>query len=474
MRSTHVNSFVFSGVGFVQYFLLFAKVVHGLIVALPGLIIVYISGGVSDFALSAIFVFSCVSVLVFQTFDVYSEAIFNNLFRFKNILVSWCAAFVFLFLLINIFDLNGSLNLFKLFFWFFFSLILFVLFRIASLGFFKWCMARKYFLRRAVIWGAEKDGSELAKYLKEHQDIRSGVIGFIDDRIGRLPSVVEGMPVIGNMDKLIEMIQQGQVEQVLVALPWHAAVRLEEVTSRLGMLPVSVLIAPDMQAFKLAHSRISEVGGIPMLNVSDFPLKGWSPLVKRIEDIVLSSFFIILSVPVFLIVPMLIKIESKGPVFFKQKRYGYSNNIIEVYKFRTMFHELRDANASQQTIKGDIRVTRIGRLLRRTSLDELPQLFNVFSGHMSMVGPRPHARLTKAEGVLFEEAVQNYSARHRVKPGITGWAQINGYRGETDTLYKIEKRVEYDLEYIEKWSVLFDIYIIIKTIPSVVFSKQAY
>lgn len=474
MRSTHVNSFSFSGVSYVQYFLLFAKILHGCIVAAPGLLIIYHADNVNDFTLSAIFVFSCVSVMVFQSFDIYSEMIFTNLLRFKHMLVSWCAAFVFLFVVVNTFEFYKDFDLFTLFFWFASSLVLFVLFRLVTLYFFKWCMLRGHFLRRAVIWGAEKDGAELANYLKQHQDIRSGVVGFIDDRLERLPGDVQGIPVIGNMDRLIELIQAGEIDQVLIALPWHAASRLEEITNKLRMSPVSVLIAPDMQAFQLACRRVSEVGGIPMLNVSDFPLKGWSPLIKRIEDIVMSTVFIMLALPLFILIPIAIKIDTRGPVIFKQNRYGYNNKLIKVYKFRTMHHDMQDVDASQQTIKKDARVTRVGSILRRTSLDELPQLFNVFTGRMSMVGPRPHARSTKAAGVLFEEAVKNYSARHRVKPGITGWAQVNGFRGETDTLYKIEKRVEHDLEYIEKWSVLFDIYIICKTIPSILFSKEAY
>ena len=474
MRSIKVNSFAFSGVSFVQYFLLAAKVSHSLIIALPGILITYINGELNSESLFAIFIFVFVSVLIFQTFDVYSESIFSNLYRFRNIAFAWLAAFVFLFLVVSMFGFYENLKPFKLLIWFCSSLLMFAVFRVATLRFFKWCMERDYFLRRAVIWGAEEDGAALAQYLHEHQDIRSGVVGFIDDRIGRLPEAVQGIPVLGNRSKLIELIQAGQVDQVLIALPWQAASRLEGILSELKMCPVSVLIAPDMKAFKLAQSRVSEVGGIHMLNASDFPLKGWSPLVKRIEDIVISSIFIVLAMPLFIVIPILIKMESKGPVLFKQKRYGYNNKVIDVYKFRTMYHEMRDVDANQQTVKNDIRITRVGKVLRRTSLDELPQFFNVFSGRMSMVGPRPHARSTKAAGVLFEEAVQNYSARHRVKPGITGWAQVNGFRGETDTLYKIKKRVEYDLEYIEKWSVLFDIYIIFKTIPSVVFSKEAY
>lgn len=169
-----------------------------------------------------------------------------------------------------------------------------------------------------------------------------------------------------------------------------------------------------------------------------------------------------------------IRLDSKGPVLFRQKRYGYNNRLIWVFKFRSMYTERTDANAERQTTRDDDRITRVGRFIRKTSIDELPQLFNVLAGSMSMVGPRPHATATKAAGIPFEEAVSEYSSRHRVKPGITGWAQINGYRGETDTLHKIKKRVEYDLEYIAKWSVWFDLYILFRTVPAVLLTKEVY
>lgn len=197
-------------------------------------------------------------------------------------------------------------------------------------------------------------------------------------------------------------------------------------------------------------------------------------MFKRIEDMVLSSVALILLSPVMLLVALAIKLDSPGPVLFRQKRYGYNNRLIEVFKFRSMYQNQSDFTADKQTTRGDPRVTRVGRFIRKTSLDELPQLFNVFAGSMSMVGPRPHATATKAAGILFEEAVQEYTARHRVKPGITGWAQINGYRGETDTLEKIEKRVEFDLEYIENWSVWFDLYILFRTVPAVILTKEAF
>jgi exopolysaccharide biosynthesis polyprenyl glycosylphosphotransferase len=192
------------------------------------------------------------------------------------------------------------------------------------------------------------------------------------------------------------------------------------------------------------------------------------------SDRLLASFTLLLLAPLMLILAVMIKLDSPGPVLFRQKRYGYNNRLIEVFKFRSMYHHQRDADAERQTTRDDDRITRVGRFIRRTSLDELPQLFNVLLGSMSMVGPRPHATATKAAGILFEDAVQEYTSRHRVKPGITGWAQVNGYRGETDTPEKIEKRVEFDLEYIEQWSVWFDLYILLRTVPAVLFTREAY
>ena len=174
------------------------------------------------------------------------------------------------------------------------------------------------------------------------------------------------------------------------------------------------------------------------------------------------------------LVAALIKLDSRGPVLFRQRRYGYNQQLIEVYKFRSMYHDQRDMDAAVQTRAGDPRVTRVGRFIRKSSIDELPQLFNVLAGSMSMVGPRPHATATKAADIPFEEAVADYVARHKVKPGITGLAQVHGYRGETDTLEKIQKRVEYDLAYIENWSLGLDIFILLRTLPAVLSMKAAY
>ena len=352
--------------------------------------------------------------------------------------------------------------------------MLFGIERLVLLTLFQQLMQRGVFLQNAVILGATENGQRLAEYLAQHQDIRSGVTGFIDDRIGRLPKTLCNLPLLGNSSDLERLIREEKVTQVLVALPWSAENRMAYVIRELRRLPVNVLLVPDMVAFRHAHNRITEVANLPMFNASEVPLRGWSPFFKRLEDMVLSSIALVLLSPVMLLVALAIKLDSSGPVLFKQKRYGYNNRLIEVYKFRSMHQHMADAHAEKQTTRGDPRITRVGRFIRKTSLDELPQLFNVFGGSMSMVGPRPHATATKAAGILFEEAVKEYTSRHRVKPGITGLAQINGYRGETDTLEKIEKRVEFDLEYIENWSVWFDLYILFRTVPSVIMTREAF
>jgi exopolysaccharide biosynthesis polyprenyl glycosylphosphotransferase len=211
-----------------------------------------------------------------------------------------------------------------------------------------------------------------------------------------------------------------------------------------------------------------------MIDLHDKPITDWGTVSKWMFDKVFAALALVLLAPVMICVAVAIKLESRGPVLFRQKRYGFNNELIEVYKFRSMYTDRCDATASRLVTRDDPRVTKVGRIIRKTSLDELPQLFNVLKGNLSLVGPRPHAVAAKAENRLYDDVVDGYFARHKVKPGITGWAQINGWRGETDTAEKIQKRVEHDLYYIENWSVLFDLYILLKTPVSLLETKNAY
>jgi Undecaprenyl-phosphate glucose phosphotransferase len=225
-----------------------------------------------------------------------------------------------------------------------------------------------------------------------------------------------------------------------------------------------VRLCPDAFGLRLGRVQASHIAGHTFLNVAEPPLSGWRSIAKEIEDRVLGATILTLIAPLMLAIALMIKLDTPGPVLFRQKRYGFNNQLIEVFKFRSMYTHMTDANAEQLTRRNDPRITRIGAFLRRTSLDELPQFLNVVRGEMSIVGPRPHATAAKAGSLLYQEAVKYYDARHRVKPGITGWAQVNGWRGETDTVEQIRKRVEHDLYYIENWSILLDLRIIVRTI----------
>jgi Undecaprenyl-phosphate glucose phosphotransferase len=478
MRLQPVDSLLLTRTSLIEYFLFGVRLVHGVTAVLPGVLILTLwknealSNAQGYLGMLGLFGAGC--VLIFQVLGVYSESIFNNTLRFKLIFFSWSSAFCVLLFMhksLNQFDYISQQQLLA---WFVGGLLLMNLERLLLVMIYRRLMDRGFFLQNAVILGATENGKRLAEYMAQNQDIRSGIWGFIDDRIGRLPKTMADLPLLGNTQDLERLIRDEKVTQVLVALPWSAENRMDYIIRELRRLPVNVLLVPDMVAFRHAHNRITEVANLPMFNASQVPLHGWSPLFKRVEDIVLSTLAILLLSPLMLLTAVAIKLDSPGPVLFWQKRYGYNNRLITVCKFRSMRTDQADATATQQTVRGDTRITRVGRFIRKTSLDELPQLFNVFAGSMSMVGPRPHATATKAAGILFEQAVKEYTSRHRVKPGITGLAQINGFRGETDTVEKIEKRVEFDLEYIENWSVWFDIYILLRTVPAVLFSREAF
>ncbi|GAB4363804.1 MAG: undecaprenyl-phosphate glucose phosphotransferase [Kiloniellaceae bacterium] len=330
------------------------------------------------------------------------------------------------------------------------------------------------FANRTVIVGAGDQGRRLAGYLLHHGDADARVIGFADDRMTRVPQQSEGVPLLGTVDDLVDLIRRGQVDQVIVALPWTADRRLRDVVAKLEKTPVPIRLAPDLAAFSFPDRRFTTVGRLPMMQLFERPISGWSFIAKSLEDRILAGVLLLLLSPLLLAIAVAVKLDSPGPVLFRQKRYGFNHNLFECWKFRTMHQHLTDASAEVLTRRGDARVTRVGRFLRKTSLDELPQLINVLKGDMSLVGPRPHATSAKAAGRLYEEAVDAYAARHRVKPGITGWAQVNGWRGETDTLEKIQRRVEYDLFYIENWSLLLDLKILLRTALVVLGDREAY
>jgi Undecaprenyl-phosphate glucose phosphotransferase len=283
--------------------------------------------------------------------------------------------------------------------------------------------------------------------------------------------------VVSNLDsgaeEVLALVRKGIVQTVFIVLSTADADAADSLLTKLAALPIAVRIVPDITAIAARSRGISLEAGLPVLHISDPPLSPAAAFAKRIEDIVLSSLLLLVTGPIMLVASIAIKLESRGPVLFRQLRQGLSGSAIEVLKFRTMYEHLGDRLASRQTLRGDPRVTRVGAFLRRHSLDELPQLFNVLVGTLSLVGPRPHAPATTAGGQSLE-LVANYTARHRMKPGITGWAQVCGWRGNLDTLEKAGRRVEHDLYYIENWSLLLDLWIIVRTIGLVLHDDQAF
>ncbi len=320
--------------------------------------------------------------------------------------------------------------------------------------------------------GANDHGARLVKSLKCEKNPWLRVVGIFEDRASRAPNSIEGHDVLGNLDDLISYVKEKRVDNVIVALPWSAEERLLTIMDKLEELPVGIQLCSDMVAFNYLNHSYSYYGGVPVLNIFNKPMSGWGSVLKTVEDRVLSALAIIALSPLFLIIAVAIKMDSPGPVFFRQKRYGFNNKLIEVLKFRSMRNDLQDANAETLVTANDPRVTRIGNFLRKSSLDEIPQFINVLKGDMSIVGPRPHATQAKAVGILYQDHVDRYAVRHKVKPGITGWAQANGWRGETDTEEKIQKRIEYDLYYIKNWTPLFDFQIMLRTVWAVIFPPK--
>lgn len=329
------------------------------------------------------------------------------------------------------------------------------------------------FNSRVAIYGAAAQGQRLAQYIRGNNKLTISLVGFFDDRRdGRVPEIVDDVPVFGTADDLVAVIRDGLVDQVIVALPWSAEARIQQVVQKLAMTPVRIRLAPDLASFAFTHRPLVLLGDLPVITLFERPISGMDAIIKRAEDLILSALILLLAAPLMLLTALAIRLDSPGPIFFRQPREGFNNRPFRVWKFRSMTHEQAQTDNVQQATRGDKRVTRVGRFIRATSIDELPQLFNVIEGDMSIVGPRPHAPSTRAGGRLFHEVVQTYAARHKVKPGITGWAQACGWRGETDTEDKLIKRLEHDLYYIENWSVGFDIYIIFRTAFSVLFKRD--
>lgn len=325
---------------------------------------------------------------------------------------------------------------------------------------------------KCAIVGANPLGLQLLENIKQNPGTGLQLIGFFDDRRQqRNCALVEAQNyTIGRLDELVAKVQAGEVSTIFLTLPMRAESRIRWLLEKLADTTANVYIVPDFFVFELLHSRWSSVGGLPAVSVFETPLYGVDGWSKRVFDFAAALIGLILVSPIMVGCALLVRLTSKGPVFFRQKRYGLDGKEIWVWKFRSM-RTCDNGPVVQQATKQDPRITPIGSFLRRSSLDELPQLFNVIEGSMSLVGPRPHAL---AHNEHYRKLIKGYMLRHKVKPGITGLAQVEGFRGETDTLDKMQKRVEFDHRYIREWSLWLDLKILFRTFGVVFQQKNAY
>ena len=323
---------------------------------------------------------------------------------------------------------------------------------------------------RAIIVGMNDQGMALANRIQENRYLLVDLCGFFDDRNTARLGDQEEFAILGKLEELPGFVKKNYIQRIYISLPMASQPRILQVLDELMDTTASIYFVPDMFITDLILGRTGSVCGIPVISVCESPFAGSSGLVKRSSDIVLSLLILALISPLLLFIVIAVKLTSPGPVIFKQRRYGLDGKEIQVYKFRTMT-VCEDGDAIRQAQKNDSRFTPLGRFLRRTSLDELPQFLNVLQGHMSIVGPRPHAI---AHNEMYRKLIKGYMIRHKVKPGITGWAQVNGFRGETATLDKMQGRIDLDLDYLRNWSLSLDLQIILKTILVVFKNQSAY
>ena len=333
--------------------------------------------------------------------------------------------------------------------------------------------ARGAIEQRIAFYGADPQSVAMIRRLLTALDLpHLRFIGVADDR----PKVemLDDLKLIGGYDELTELARRGEVDQVLISVPNLPAQRLHDIVDGLSAVSVDVSLIPP-EAIELAPDyRVHLLGSLPVLNLWQRPFRDINEFVKRGEDLLLGGIALVFLAPLMGIAALLVRMSSPGPVLFVQPRVGFNNEVINVLKFRTMYADQADVGARETTTKDDPRVTRVGRILRKLSIDELPQLLNVMKGDMSLVGPRPHALEMRVGDRYYQDAVRGYAGRHRVRPGITGLAQVKGLRGEIRTVDRAKRRVELDKEYIDRWSLWLDVYIMIATVRAVFFDHDAY
>jgi Undecaprenyl-phosphate glucose phosphotransferase len=426
---------------------------------------------------TAVIGLAALTVLVFQAAGAYAVSAFRAFFLFGlRIIAAWSLVVLIALTVVFFAKIGGNFSRVWLASLYFLGAGALVLERLA-LSFFVSAVTRAgRFDRRTAIVGGGAAAEAMIKALDAQPESGIRIVGLFDDRDeARSPDVVAGYPKMGSVEDLVEYARRTKLDLVIFTLPISAERRILQMLAKLWVLPIDIRLSAHSSKLRLRPRSYSYIGSVPVLDVFDKPIADWDLVLKGLFDRVVGALLLLILSPILIATAIAVKLDSRGPVFFRQKRYGFNNELIEVFKFRSMQVDQCDTTASKLVTRHDPRVTRVGRFIRKASIDELPQLFNVVvKGDLSLVGPRPHALHAKAENRLYDQVVDGYFARHKVKPGITGWAQINGWRGETDTEEKIQRRVEFDLYYIENWSVFFDFYIVAMTPFALVKSENAY
>jgi putative colanic acid biosynthesis UDP-glucose lipid carrier transferase len=390
----------------------------------------------------------------------------------RQVFIAWCAMALAMLFTAYALKISDEFSRRVVVLWFAITPVILCIFRMGLRLFLRHIRSSGRNHRRIAIAGTGPVAISIARNITASPWMGMLLHGFYDDAAvaGTKPAADVQAPVCGSLPQLIADAKNSMFDEIFIALPMRDEIKTKVLVQALADTSTQVQYVPDIFTFNLINSRIRDIGGIPVISVYDTPLDSVGRMLKRLEDIVIAALVLVLITVPMVAIALLVKLTSPGPILFRQRRYGLNGDEIMVWKFRTMT-VCEDGETIQQATRNDARITAVGSFLRKTSLDELPQFFNVLQGTMSIVGPRPHAI---AHNEMYRKEIDGYMQRHLVKPGITGWAQINGWRGETDTTEKMIKRVEYDMHYIRNWSLWFDLKIILLTVFRGFVGKNAY
>ena len=457
----------------------FARITDSVSVFLSGLVAYFVRFGYSfDLSLppqnyySFLIVCTILSLVIFPLFGLYHSWRGQSLFhQVRMVFLAWGAVIVSGILFLFLLKYSEAFSRIWLAYWFVLGVVLILLIRLLAYWSLRLMRSKGLNYKSVVIIGAGDLGKEVLQRVSCSAWTGFKVVAIFDDNKDLQGGNIYGVSVKTEVDNIANYVSDNNIDEVWLALPLNAEDRMKVLVDQLSSTSANVRLIPDIFGLSILNHGFTEIAGMPVVDLCTSPMRGFNRTLKSVEDKVLAFIILIMISPVLLIIAISIKLTSKGPVLFKQKRHGWDGQIITVYKFRSMKVHDEFNGTVTQAIKRDPRITKLGAFLRRTSLDELPQFYNVLQGRMSIVGPRPHA---VAHNEHYKEVVDQYMLRHKVKPGITGWAQINGWRGETDTLEKMQKRIDYDLYYIENWSLWFDLKIIFLTIFKGFVDKNAY